>query len=142
MEPLPLLDVGSFVGFVGQASGGDVEIIPPCPANDTPPPGRADAGLLALVAWTDADMRRFMRRMVWLQRLRGLSAKAAEGVAEKLTQRDRSGDDRRLCVECQHHSPGRCRNHRAAGLNSGELAPDLAALWQRCGGFADLEPNA
>ena len=138
-EPLPLPDAGSFVGFVGCPPGGGAEITCPEPANDTPPPPAGDAPLLALVAWTDADMHRFIRRAAWLQRLRGIPPDEAEILAERLTLRDRAGDDRCLCVECRHHTPGRCRNHRAAGLNSGELAPELATTWQRCGGFSELE---
>jgi hypothetical protein len=89
---------------------------------------------LALVAWTDADIARFTARRDRLIRW-GYSTTDAEALAERLTRRDRSGDDRRLCLECSNHRPGRCANHRAARLHSPELGRDLAELLQRCPGF-------
>lgn len=89
---------------------------------------------LALVAWTDADIARFIARRDRLARW-GYSTIDAEALAERLTLRDRSGDERVSCTECSNHRPGRCDNHRAARLHSAEVGRDLAALLQRCPAF-------
>ena len=40
---------------------------------------------------------------------RGINAPDADDLAERLTLRDREGDDRRMCVECVHlKANGRC----------------------------------
>lgn len=56
-----------------------------------------------------------------------------EALAGRLARRD-ADDDRRLCAECRHYLPGRCGNHRLAGLQA-EVGRDLAATPQRCPGF-------
>lgn len=129
MEPAPQAERGGSVGFIGSAEAG-ADKLPACSGAETD--GHA------LVAWTSDDIERFTHRAAYLQRLRGMDDAEAERLAERLTLRDRSGDDRRLCAECRHHQPGRCLNSRAAGLNSPELSSDLAALWQRCRGFDAL----
>ena len=129
MEPAPQAGRGGSVGFIGSAAG-DAEKSPACSSTQT------DSH--ALVAWTGGDIERFIHRAAYLRRLRGMDDEEAKLLAERLTLRDRSGDDRHLCMECRHHQPGRCSNSRAADLASAELAPDLAALWQRCGGFDAL----
>ena len=90
--------------------------------------------LLALVAWSGTDVARFTQRRDRLTRW-GWPATAAEAMARQLTLRDLAGEDRHACFECSHHQPGRCGNHRAAGLQSPEVGRDLAALLQRCPGF-------
>lgn len=86
--------------------------------------------------WSDAEIESFTARHARLMAA-GLTDDQAEALAERLVNRDRDGDDRRLCLECRHWRPGFCRNHRAAGL----VAPELAAGWhqlpQRCRGFKD-----
>ena len=47
---------------------------------------------------------------------RGLNATDADDLAEQPYLRDRQGDDRRHCLECNHFRVGRCSNHRHAGL--------------------------
>lgn len=83
--------------------------------------------------WADDDIARFSERrarlLCW-----GWAEADAEALAERLVIRDRSGDDRASCIECHHHRPGRCGNHRAAGLQSPDLGHDLAAMLQRCPG--------
>ena len=69
----------------------------------------------------------------------GWTEPEAEHLAERLVQRDRDGDDRRLCIECRHYRPGRCGNHGCAGLQVPELGRDLAAMLQRCPGFSIVE---
>lgn len=83
--------------------------------------------------WTDDDIAHFTERRARLLRW-GWAEADAEAMAERLVIRDRSGDDRASCIECHHHRPGRCGNHRAAGLQSPDLGHDLAAMLQRCPG--------
>ena len=90
---------------------------------------------LAAVAWTDGDIARFLDRRARLLRW-GWSETAAEALAEKLVIRDRDADDRVSCADCTHYRPGRCGNHRRAGLQAPDLGRTLAALLQRCPGFA------
>ena len=107
-----------------------------CTATPTKPTTTASPAPdpLALVAWTDADIARFTARRDRLTRW-GYPTTDAEALAERLTLRDRSGDERVSCTECAHYRPGRCGNHRAARLYCAEVGLDLAALLQRCPGF-------
>ena len=90
---------------------------------------------LGAVAWTDGDIAQFISRRTRLLRW-GWPEVEAEELAERLVKRDRAADDDRVnCTECHHHRPGRCGNHRAAGLHSPELGRDLAGMLQRCPGF-------
>ena len=92
------------------------------------------ASALAAVAWTDGDIARFIDRRSRLMRW-GWPEEDAEALAERLVARDRARDDDRVnCTECRHYRPGRCGNHRAAGLHSSEIGRDLTALLQRCPG--------
>ena len=95
----------------------------------------AHAGLVGVsaVAWTDGDIARFSSRCTRLMRW-GWPEDEAEALAERLVIRDRNGDERASCTECRHHRPGRCGNHRAAGLHSPEVGRQLAAMLQRCPG--------
>ena len=86
-------------------------------------------------AWDDGAIARFQTRVVRLVRL-GFDADDADDLAERLHLRDVEGEDRTLCVECSHYRPGRCGNHRDAGLHTAELARDTAVTLQRCTGFA------
>lgn len=73
-----------------------------------------------------------------LFRQRVASAQDAERLADGLVNRDRSGDDRRLCLECRHlrgAGPWRCGNWQAAEVARDGLARDLVLMLQRCGGF-------
>lgn len=86
-------------------------------------------------AWSDADIARFMARRDRLIRW-GYSTTDAEALADRLTRRDLTDDDDRVsCFDCAHHRPGRCGNHRGAGLHTPELGRDLATVLQRCPGF-------
>jgi hypothetical protein len=70
---------------------------------------------------------------------RGAAPHDAERLADRLVNRDRDSDDRRLCLECRHlhgEGPYRCGNARAAGLNA-DLARDLVLILQRCHGYDD-----
>jgi hypothetical protein len=89
---------------------------------------------LAAEAWTDADIARFLARRDRLLRWGWLESEA-ENLAGRLTLRDREGDDRVSCADCKHYRPGRCGNHRRAGLNVADVGHDLAGRLQRCPGF-------
>lgn len=93
---------------------------------------------LAAVAWTDGDIARFIARRARLLRW-GWAEPDAETLAERLVKRDRERDDRVSCAECQHYRPGRCGNHRRAGLHSPDVGRDLMALLQRCPGHAFVD---
>jgi hypothetical protein len=92
----------------------------------------------AVVAWTDADIARFIDRRARLMRW-GWPEAEAEKLADRLVQRDRDTDDRVNCADCQHYQPGRCGNHQHAGLYAPDVGRDLASLLQRCPGFCDRE---
>lgn len=88
----------------------------------------------AAVAWTDADIARFLDRRTRLMRW-GWAESEAETLADRLVRRDREQDDRVNCTDCANYRPGRCGNHRRAGLQSPDVGRDLAMLLQRCPGF-------
>lgn len=89
----------------------------------------------ASAAWTDADIAGFLSRRDRLMRW-GWPEPDAEALAERLTRRDREGDDRVSCAgDCANYRPGRCADHRLAGLHSAVVGGDLATTFQRCPGF-------
>lgn len=140
------------IGKAAGRTGGGLEAaprrsgVPEVPGAQRGAPGRTgaqregctDAALdLVAVAWTDADIGRFVERRDWLVRW-GWSSANAEALADRLVRRDRSGDTRVSCVECQHYRPGWCANHVAAELGTAEVGRDLAGLLQRCPGYAAM----
>jgi hypothetical protein len=63
-------------------------------------------------------------------------------LVERLTRRDREGDDDRVsCTDCNHYRPGRCDNYRRAGLGTADVGRELATMLQRCPGFAEVVRN-
>ena len=100
-------------------------------------PGPVD---LDAVAWSDSDMARFHDRRALLLRWRWPEADA-ERWAVRLVQRDREADPRVSCADCGAYRPGRCGNHRLAGLLSPEVGRDWVALLQRCPGFGEAKPR-
>jgi hypothetical protein len=89
---------------------------------------------LAAVAWTDADIARFLDRRARLLRW-GWAEPEAEKLADRLVRRDREADERVSCTDCRHYRPGRCGNHKTAGLGSADVGRDLATQLQRCPAF-------
>jgi TubC N-terminal docking domain len=88
--------------------------------------------LLALLA---DDAERSARTRARLLRW-GWPADEADAMAQRLARRDSACDDRVSCAgDCAHYRPGRCGNHKRAGLASAEVGRDLAGLLQRCPGF-------
>lgn len=71
----------------------------------------------------------------------GLTALEAELLADKLLTRDREGDDRRLCSECEHLSGRagtmRCSKWQRAGLGQPGIPTVMVQQFQRCGGFSE-----
>lgn len=95
---------------------------------------------LAAVAWSDADIALFNDRRARLIRW-GWPEAEADDLAERLTLRDREGDDRVSCADCRHYRRGRCGNHAQAGIGRPEVGRELAGMLQRCRGF-DAAPSA
>lgn len=89
---------------------------------------------LAAVSWDDGDIARFIERRARLLRW-GWTEDEAERLAERLVRRDREADSRVSCTDCGHYRPGRCGNHRRAGLQQPDVGRDLAASVRRCTGF-------
>jgi hypothetical protein len=85
-------------------------------------------------AMNGAELEQFAKRAQQFTR-RGITAEAAETMADRLVIRDREQDDRRTCLECATYRPGRCSDHRRAGLQAPDVGRDLAMLLQRCPGF-------
>jgi len=76
---------------------------------------------------------------------KGVGLDQSEALAERLLVRDREGDGRSLCLECQHlagqAAPAwRCSNWERAGISHSaahnQLATDLVLRLQSCHGFA------
>ena len=75
---------------------------------------------------------------------RGLAVLEAELLADKLVNRDREADERRLCLECSHLSRAgglRCAQWPRAGLGVPGIPAGLAIQLQRCDGFKDQNPK-
>lgn len=85
-------------------------------------------------AMNGAELEQFAKRAQQFTR-RGITAEAAETMADRLVIRDREQDDRHTCLECTTYRPGRRGNHRRAGLQAPDVGRDLATLLQRCPGF-------
>lgn len=81
--------------------------------------------------WTEREARRFVFREALFRR-RGESPIEAEKLAERLLQRDRDDDERRLCIECANvRPPYRCAVGDAA----------VRDVFQRCDRFSWERPS-
>lgn len=139
-----LADLGG-AGFTVSAEAGRLVIRPASKLTDDARAAVRESRpvLLALLAGegarTDAEAARFLDRRARLLRW-GWAESDAEALGERLAKRDREADPRVICAECQHYRPGRCGNHRRAGLLGSEVVGrDLAGLLQRCAGYAERE---
>ena len=86
--------------------------------------------------WDDDELSAFTTRVLMLQR-RGIGADHADDLAERLTLRDREGDDRRMCVECSHLGDGgRCLATAAGRVHGADrrLEP-VPTILTRCMAF-------
>jgi len=78
-------------------------------------------------AWNAQEMHTFMDRVGRLCK-QGLRPRQAEQVAERLLNRDRDLDDRRMCLECAHLN---ARGYCGAAPRPSPPPVDPAMLW-RC----------
>lgn len=72
----------------------------------------------------------------------GLILADAEALANRLVQRDRESDDRRVCLECASlHRGQRCGQWQRAGIAiraiDAKLSGDFTAMLQLCDGFTE-----
>lgn len=153
-KPINDDETGGFVGFVApilapmQKIKGD-----PTAANDPAPPPDAGAiyaadrwGWPNSTAMTGSEIDTLTARLARFTD-KGLIQIDAESLADKLVQRDRESDIRRLCFECTHLAgygvtSWRCGNWQAAKVahraRDNQLPADLVQQLQRCDGFIDL----
>jgi hypothetical protein len=142
-KPTQDTHAGGFVGFVAYPQGHIQKIDgavanPETPAANSPTtdPDRWAWPHSRAMNWQELDTL-MARQDLFCQR--GASAQDAERLADSLVIRDRSDDDRHICLECRHlRGAGsyRCGNARAAGLHA-DLARDLVLTLQRCHGYED-----
>lgn len=159
-KPVPDTRAGGFVGFVapppahsdnseegfcrfrslpvGEFQKNDAAVaLPEIPVARTPTTDRTPW------AWQQSSSmqeeqehdRHMARQYLFCQR--GASAQDALHLADSLVSRDRSDDDRRLCLECRHlHGAGPyyCGNARAADWPT-DLPRNLVQILQRCHGY-------
>jgi len=95
----------------------------------------------AIPAWGDAQIKRFTFREALFKR-RGLSAQAAEQVADRLATRDHERDERRICLECESLQRGGSCFHVQQG-NVRDVSPKHAPvpdILQRCDHFTFQKP--
>ena len=85
-------------------------------------------------AMTGAEIDRMVLRIERFV-VRGLNLSDADALADKLVIRDRDGDERRTCLECENLSRRRCSQWQQAGIGGPEVSVDLVGLLQRCAGF-------
>jgi hypothetical protein len=86
--------------------------------------------------WTGREIDRFSKRVVMFASRR-LTNVAAEKLAERLVERDRDGDDRRICLECRHlRRSGVCQVAHEGRMHGASVtyAPVTTVL-QRCWHF-------
>lgn len=90
-------------------------------------------------AMTGAEIDRMVSRVERFV-ARGLDLIDATVLADSLVLRDRDGDDRRLCLECDHlRAGGRCGVRTVADVPAGRLIDALPIL-QRCNQFKKTTP--
>lgn len=140
-KPTQDTHAGGFVGFVAYPQG-HIQKIDGAVANPETPAANSPTTDPDRWAWPHSSAMNgqeldtlMARQDLFCQR--GASAQDAERVADKLVDRDRGEDDRRLCLECRHlrgESTYRCGNARAAGLHP-DLARDMVLTLQHCHGY-------
>ena len=144
-KPTQDTHAGGFVGFVAHPQG-HIQKFDGAVVNPQTPVANAPAIDPDRWAWPHSSAMNgqeldtlMARQALFCQR--GASAQDAERLADRLVNRDRDDDDRRLCLECRHlqgATPWRCGNWFMAGVavRSGDagLARDMVMLLQRCPG--------
>ena len=142
-KPTQDTHAGGFVGFVAYPQG-HIQKLDGAVANPETPAANSPTTDPDRWAWPHSSAMNgqeldtlMARQDLFCQR--GASAQDAERLADSLVIRDRSDDDRHICLECRHlRGAGsyRCGNARAAGLHA-DLARDLVLTLQRCHGYED-----
>ena len=135
---------GGFVGFVAHPQG-HIQKFDGAVANPENPAANAPAIDPDRWAWPHSSAMNgqeldtlMARQALFCQR--GAAPQDAERLADRLVNRDRDSDDRRLCLECASlNRGGRCSNWQAAGVairaRDAQLPGDFTTMLQRCGGF-------
>ena len=132
-----------FVGFVAPATAPLQKTGVDSPAANDPAPNPDRWCWPHSEAMNTREIETFTARLAVFTD-KGLGLDDAENLADKLVQRDRDLDDRRLCLECFHLSgqSGKawdCRNWQRAGIalraRDAQLATALVLQLQRCDGF-------
>ncbi len=84
--------------------------------------------------WDDNEIDLFTARA---ERFAAAGRKDAEHLAERLTLRDRQGDDRRMCLECQHlERTGRCAAARRGAIAGADRRMEpVQNILTRCEAF-------
>lgn len=90
---------------------------------------RANVGL-AHTAYTEQETALYAARLQSFQG-KGIADDAASTLANRLTQRDRQGDDRRSCAECDGFYAGRCKRHLSP------IGESTIQTLHRCKGFRE-----
>ena len=142
-KPTQDTHAGGFVGFVAYPQG-HIQKLDGAVANPETPAANSPTTAPDRWAWPHSSAMNgqeldtlMARQDLFCQR--GVSAQDAERLADSLVIRDRSDDDRHICLECRHlRGAGsyRCGNARAAGLHA-DLARDLVLTLHRCHGYED-----
>ena len=127
------------VAGVAVANAPDCKAAPAEPADTVPQSADIDRWCWPHSdAMTTAEIDRFTDRRAQFTN-KGLTSTEADALADKLTRRDRDGDDRRACLECAHLSgwAGRrqCRGLSHAGMGGPMVAAGQVTVLQRCDGF-------
>ena len=86
--------------------------------------------------WDDSEVSTFTARVLMLLR-RGIGVDDADDLAERMTLRDRDGDDRRMCVECSHLGDGgRCLAAASGRVHGADRRMEpVQTILQRCDAF-------
>ena len=142
-KPTQHTHAGGFVGFVAYPQG-HIQKFDGAVANPETPAANAPTTDPDRWAWPHSSAMNgqeldtlMARQALFCQR--GASAQDAERLADSLVIRDRSDDDRHICLECRHlRGAGsyRCGNALAAYVHA-DLARDLVLTLQRCNGYED-----
>ena len=118
---------------VSPEGGTHVFHAPPTKLDDSV--ARPEPCVPATMVRPDDSKSAFLERRARLLRW-GWNEVDAEALADRLTMRDQY-DDRVSCIDCRHYRPGRCGDHRRAGLNAADVGRDLAGMLQRCPAFSE-----
>lgn len=95
------------------------------------------------IAMNTVELDTFTKRLAWFTG-KGMGLEDAERMADKLVKRDRTLDDRRLCLECTHlagqsGAVWHCKNWMSVGVASkvgdARLTTSLVLQLKRCDGF-------